>query len=530
MTAFRKAFLCLVLLPSFATFAQVPQATPAAATQADDQPAGIPKFYAQSRQILIAATVRDPNKIDASWIPKISGKKEDKPTENFFTIHPPVLGLHASSFHVFDNGIEQPINYFKEVDFPGANQSNQWSFHADNRGIWSFFMSGLALGPPTATYLLGYAPPALQAGECRILRVVAQGYDVQLNRERYCAVQSDDSLMSTKMGLQLQEILKSRKKGSIAVSVKAFTFWSSGVLSLTRQTPVSPNPTIEPTTEYKYTVEVHDAKAPATVQVVAGFPGLGGLANAWAYDCPQSATIHLLVAVYTAQGDLARQVSDSYPCRKVSKDEQPGQTDSDLRRETISIPERFDTEIQLPPGEYELHVVVNDGKNFGQAYTPLHIEPLDPNVLAISDLVLAGVVRYSGWVLLDAAALTPSPIVPSPLVSKDLQYFPDSDSGMRLRKRLPLPVYFEIYKPQLPTETGAIYYQWRITNEKTGSVVSNSATANASEWTIPASAVVPVGLKLDIQKLKKGVYKIEVQASDSAGNKSQWRSANFKIQ
>src|SRR5262249_839029 len=130
MTPCWKAFPCLVLLVSFAVFAQERHASPAAATQADDQPAGIPKFYAQSRQMLIAATVRDPNKIDASWIPKITGKKEDKPTENFFTIHPSVLGLHASSFHVFDNGIEQPINYFKEVDFPGANQSNEWSFRA----------------------------------------------------------------------------------------------------------------------------------------------------------------------------------------------------------------------------------------------------------------------------------------------------------------------------------------------------------------------------------------------------------------
>ncbi len=336
--------------------------------------------------------------------------------------------------------------------------------------------------------------------------------------------------MSTKVGLQMQEIMKSHKKGSITVSVKAFTFWSSGVLSLMRQAPAFQNPPIEPTTEYRYTVEVHDAKAPATVQVVAGFPGLAGGANAWASDCPKGAAIQLLVAVYKSKGDLAGQFEDTYACQKVTKDEQPGQTDSDLRKQRILIPDRFDTQVQLTPGEYELHFVISDGKDFGQTYIPLHVERLDPNSLVVSDLVLAGVVRYSGWVLLDAAALTPSPIIPSPLVSNDSQYFPDSDSGMRLRKHLPLYLYFEIYKPQLPTDAGAVYYQWRITSEKTGSVVSNSDHMTASEWVIPGSAVIRVGLKLDIDKFKRGAYKLEVQASDSAGHESEWRAANFNIQ
>lgn len=205
----------------------------------EDTSTGIPKFYAQSRQILIAATISDTSKTDTAWIPA-EVLKQHPTSKGFFTIHPPVRGLGARNFHAFDNGIEQSINYFKEADFPGANLTNEWYLEPDRRGTWGFLsVAGVSLDHPTATYLIGYAPPALKPGECRTIRVVVEGYDVRLNRERYCADKTadtvDESLRSTKLGTQMRNIAGSRKKGSINVSVQAFTFWSSGVLSLIRQ-------------------------------------------------------------------------------------------------------------------------------------------------------------------------------------------------------------------------------------------------------------------------------------------------------
>jgi hypothetical protein len=115
-------------------------------------------------------------------------------------------------------------------------------------------------------------------------------------------------------------------------------------------------------------------------------------------------------------------------------------------------------------------------------------------------------------------------------VSKDAEYFPDSDSLPTLQKHPPLYIYFEIYEPQIETPGAVVYYRWRIIELKTGSIAMSSGTMSAADWVIPGNVVVPIGLQLDTKKLRKGSYQLEVQASDSAGRESEWRSAKFNIQ
>jgi len=172
---------------------------------------------------------------------------------------------------------------------------------------------------------------------------------------------------------------------------------------------------------------------------------------------------------------------------------------------------------------------VSDGKNFGRVRMPVHIEPLDPQRPMISDVLVGGIVRYSGWVLRDAASVNPAPVIPSPLVSHNWQYFQDSDENTVLHKHTALYLYFEIYEPQLGTPGKGAYYRWRISNQKSGSAVLNSEPISAADWIVPGSAVVPIGLKVDADKLPKGNYKFEVQASDSAGHESEWKQASFVI-
>ena len=54
------------------------------------------------------------------------------------------------------------------------------------------------------------------------------------------------------------------------MSVQAFTFWSSGVLGLTTKSAAGETVTT-PANDFTYVVEVHDSKAPATVQISVGF-------------------------------------------------------------------------------------------------------------------------------------------------------------------------------------------------------------------------------------------------------------------
>jgi hypothetical protein len=74
-----------------------------------------------------------------------------------------------------------------------------------------------------------------------------------------------------------------------------------------------------------------------------------------------------------------------------------------------------------------------------------------------------------------------------------------------------------------------VYYQLRITDLKSGSLVMNTGPMSAADWVVPGNAVIPIGLKIDTEKLKAGTYKLEVQASDSAARQSELRHASFMI-
>lgn len=70
----------------------------------------------------------------------------------------------------------------------------------------------------------------------------------------------------------------------------------------------------------------------------------------------------------------------------------------------------------------------------------------------------------------------------------------------------------------------------KITDLKRGSVVVDAGPTSAAECVIPGNVVIPVALNVQTDKLQSGQYKLEVQASDSAGRTTEWRMAKFEIQ
>lgn len=507
----------------------------ATAPQADDQTPGIPSFYAESRQILVEVDVWEGTgkKGDRPWI----GNEILRPRQKQIIeqLAPVSRGLEKKDFHIFDNGVEQKINHFKEFDFPAFDSTNHWYMVPSMDGTWGIYDVGPHYGPPEASYMIGYVPPPSAPGQCRMLKVLVEGHDVGVNRDRYFVQDSGsgniEALAGEKIGNRMREIAQSSeqmrdvakpsKHESRGVTLHTFTLWSSGVLSVAKETPLSANPPVAGT-DFTYVVEVHDSKAPAMVQVTAGF----NLYTGWEYPCKKNAALYILGIAYKENDDVAGQFADMYSClgalRRFEHYRDPQPIGG------VYIPLRFDSQLVLRPGDYNLAVVVGDGKYFHRAKMPLHVEPLDPQRLLVSDLVIGGIVRYAGWVLREAAAVNPAPVIPSPLVSKDSQYFPDSDQETHL-KHSPLYLYFEIYEPQIGSPGIKIYYQWRITDQKTGSIVMSTEAVSAADWIIPGKVVIPIGLTLNTEKLKTGFYKLELLAADSAGRESGWRAVSFNI-
>lgn len=365
--------------------------------------------------------------------------------------------------------------------------------------------------------------------------MVSENHYVLLNRKQYCAPQVTPAMiLEKKLESEMQTFANTTAQGSIKVSANAFTFWASGVLALVA--PTSSNAT--PASDFTYVVEVHDSKAPATLQVATEFTLPRPV---WDYPCRKNnPAVHVLGMLYRTNGEVSEQFADTYSCQMVITpvtellQNTPGVT--------LTIPSRFNTQIELRPGYYELRVVVSDGKHFGRARVPLRVEPLDAQGLTVSDIALNSTLRDATWIVRDATSVAPAPIVPSPLVSKstggtpvpgvapgsdNVQFLPVPNA--RVPKDNPLSIYFEIYEPLVEPRTTAVSFSLRITDLSSGSLVMNTGPMGAAHWVVPGSAVIPIGLKLAIVKLPKGSYRLEIQASDSAGQQSEWREAQFNV-
>lgn len=461
-----------------------------------------PTFHAQASQVIVQAQV---------W-----GKARNKHNDDW---SPAIGGLAAQDFHVFDNGVEQSVNYFNEADFPGYQIADQWSFVAEPEGTWGIFNYGSHFGLPLVLYFIGYIPPALQPGECHSVRIVVADREVETNRRQYCAPTASDSVENSvekKPGSELRALPNSPAHEKLKIAAQAFVFWSSGVLQLSgerRKTGTSAE-----LTEADYTHSY--APLTATVHVALDF---GNLLERWNYPCEKGdLPIRVIGSVFKADGEYVAEFAGDYHC-----EESPSIYKwQRISKENTSVyqPNRFYTELQLPPGNYELRVVASDEHNFGRVQIPVQVKPLDAERLGISDVVKAGTVREAAWLLRDAASVAPARITPTPLVSKNLQFFPDcSPLAAHVAKESALFLYFEIYEPPLRAKGITVYYRVKITNPKTGSLIMDTGATNAAEWRISGNEVIPIGLKLVTKKLKSGPYKIEVQASDSKGNETEWQ-------
>jgi len=505
----------------------------------------VPTFQAESRQVLVGASVWMRGKENPS--PDIRSPKDlrnlsqDALIDLIGRYPAAALGLTSKDFRVLDNSVEQKINYFKKDDFAGQNLIQRWHFHPGVRGTWGFFSLNSFL-IPGSFYLIGYVPPSLQPGECHAIQVTVEGRDVGLYRDHFC---KGDALVpvdpttadGADVGKAMRDFANSTAAGNFKVWLNAFAFWSRGTLSFGSKSQEIPH---EPTSDFKYVITVRDKKSPATVRVASEFYLADKFLDAKAWDCAgkHPLSIHVLGFVYKSSGELAQEFADSMICgANLTEPEKkvisgafknaPVGWDKKLLQEGLA--KRFDTEIELPVGDYNIRVVVSDGrKNFGKASMPLRVQAFDADKLALSDLVLSSTFGDPSDILRLASYVLPGPLIPKPLVSKGLEYIPAADPEVKKHRKAIL--YFEIYESLLANQAPSVGFTIRVTDLKTDEVVVSTPLADASLWIIAGNPVIPIALELATDKLKKGSYKLEVQASDSAEQETDWKEATLKVE
>jgi hypothetical protein len=418
-----------------------------------------------------------------------------------------VRDLVASDFRVMEDGHEQKIQSVtpnRPLSNVRDNVGQHLEYIGTGGGRWSFPDSAKRLGMnfdvflPFRGYLIAYFPPESPTGSCHQVTVKVNRPNTRVfGRSEYCTAKhsASDPLEGTKLGKQMETDLSSTNDGTIGLSLAAVALFGgtdAGVY------PV--HISLEfPSKSLKY--ESKNGVAIATIGIVG--------------------------MIYTKHGALTARFSDSE-----SPDFSGGlivaQTTVDSpKREVLGLPNHYETEIHLPAGEYELRIIFSEGKTFGRVDIPITVESNDGKQLAVSEIALAKRFRETPA---DSAEASPKlPVRYAPLVSKGVEI--PVTANTHFKKGESFCFYFEVYEPEVAGQlVTTVEAGLRIVDAKTGEVKIALQPGSATPFINPGNPVIPLGGGIDISNLPKGSYRLEVQATDSAGKRTAWRATYFTIE
>jgi len=428
-----------------------------------------------------------------------------------------VTGLSSKSFHVFEDGVEQRIRHFSVQavsawpvkDNVGEHTDFSWTPSA----IWSPPDMQEAAGCQyhnfekpfsTQTYLISYIPPASPVGSChRIALKVAKRHAEIFAPDQYCNKKDplSDPLSGTAEDNKLLQFANSEQTNAIPLTLQVSAF--SGYSGRSR------------------------------VSVSAEFPA-SFLKREWKAN-HLLLSVAILGLVYDSNHALVARFSDTVcpppECKLWYDGPIPPDNASlpfiqgaeDCLAKSV-VPSSYRTQLELEPGDYEIQLVITDGEKFGRAHASISADDFRKNQLAISGIALA--TRYH-TPLPDERGPTRAPQY-VPLMFKGEEFTPAGDTRFRSSDRV--MAYFEIYNNS-ESKIAAdpkLYVELRVLDSSSGEMKVDTGLRPAENTS--SNSVTPVVWTLAVDKLPAGTYRLQAQASDSEGHKTEWRESAFTIE
>jgi hypothetical protein len=397
-----------------------------------------------------------------------------------------VSGLTAADFRLFEDGKEQKIQqvtverlYFPDfVDNFGVRETEvawtpgqKWAVLFRKAPAYTWW-----LGTHPDVYLIAYVPPDSAEGSCHEIRLKVNHKDVVVyTRGQYCNTPhpASDPLAGTSLSKQMEDFAASDKVGQIPLALQA---------------------------GFLYT----NAKA-ARVYITTDFSS-----GAKEY--------RILAMAYRRDGTLALRSSDT---------EEKGEGDSPILNMFWN---HYEAQMELPPGDYDLRAVLSADRKLGKAEMPLTVDSYDGQQLGISSIFVCKQFHDHRQTMVVPDLSRPSTLSDFvPLVSKGREFTPTGDTNFR--KKDIFFVYYEVYEPLLASAPATtVQTRLRIINTSTGQVGADTGWQSAEAWMEPDSSVIRLTPEVGLKKMNKGSYRIEIQASDSAGRRTDTRTATFSIE
>jgi len=335
-------------------------------------------------------------------------------------------------------------------------------------------------------YVVGYTPADTPEGSCHAIRVKVDRSDtVVRSRSGYCNVKPADMLAGQPVEKNLENQANGSQAGTITAAIQTpyfFTSANTARVNLAMDVPAS-------------SIKFEKVKG------------------------KQHATLNVLGIAYKPDSSVAARFSDA-----VNLDFENKKDVEDFAKEPFHYENQFD----VASGQYNLKVVFSSsGEAFGKLETSLTIEPYDGKQFALSSMALSRDVRRVSDMAtgLDAALMEDH----TPLVTRGMEFVPAGT--YRFKKTDTAAIYAEVYEPLLaggnPPQVGI---ELKVLERKTGQQKFDSGLSNAQSFMKTGSPVIPLGLRLPVNTLDPGSYRVELSAIDSAGNKSKPRTADFEIE
>jgi len=230
------------------------------------------------------------------------------------------------------------------------------------------------------------------------------------------------------------------------------------------------------------------------------------------------ADMNVLGIAYRADGTVAARFSD-----QVTLD-----LEKDEWKQFTQRPTRYSNQFQIAPGTYRLDVVLSaGGQGFGKFETPLVIDPYDGKTFSVSGIALSNQVGQveglGGAMAVDLLSDR------TPLIVKDMEITPSPSNHFKKSDQVAL--YAQVYDPHLTdANPPVVRIAFNVVNVKTGEIVSGAHNVDVSIYTQKGNPVVPLGIRVPMEELPPGSYRLDFQASDASGALSAVRSVGFEAQ
>jgi VWFA-related protein len=396
---------------------------------------------------------------------------------------------YSSANSFYRNPNAQPRNIIPQ--FPESSSTNQQVLFALAEGTGGFVIhdSNDLLGgmeriskEQDEYYILGYTPPDSKDGSCHTIKVkVDESKTIVRSRSGYCNVKPVDLLAGKPIERELENHATGSQAGNIAGSMEVpFFFTSANVarVSVAMEMPAN---------SIKFEKEKGKFKSDINVLGIANKP----------------------------DGTEAARFSDTVHLEFDKKE----------LEEFNKKPFVYENQFDIASGQYQLSVVFSSGgESFGKLQAALAVDSYDGKHFSLSALALSKETHP----LSDMAEGLDADLMQGdvPLVYHGLQIVPAAD--YHFKKTDAAVVYMEIYAPSMAeSNPPQVDLQYVIVDTKTGQAKINTGIPKIQD--AEGHAVLPLGLKVPVDKLEAGSYRLELRALDSQGNKSPIRAADFVV-